>query len=73
MVTAFLAMALFAPPAWEIGPFTRPPEFNPLIGPSDAVFPCPILGKPVEWERLHTFNPAAAVLDGKVYVLYRAE
>ena len=33
----------------------------------------PILGKPVHWEALHTFNPAAVVRDGKVYVLYRAE
>jgi predicted GH43/DUF377 family glycosyl hydrolase len=27
----------------------------------------------VHWEALHTFNPAAVVRDGKVYVLYRAE
>jgi predicted GH43/DUF377 family glycosyl hydrolase len=27
----------------------------------------------VHWEALHTFNPAAAVFDGKVYLLYRAE
>jgi predicted GH43/DUF377 family glycosyl hydrolase len=38
-----------------------------------AVFQDPILGAPVHWEALHTFNPAAIVRDGKVYVLYRAE
>jgi predicted GH43/DUF377 family glycosyl hydrolase len=27
----------------------------------------------VHWEALHTFNPAAVVRDGKIYVLYRAE
>jgi predicted GH43/DUF377 family glycosyl hydrolase/lysophospholipase L1-like esterase len=27
----------------------------------------------VQWEALHTFNPAAIVRDRKVYVLYRAE
>ncbi len=27
----------------------------------------------MHWEALHTFNPAAVVRDGKVYVLYRAE
>jgi predicted GH43/DUF377 family glycosyl hydrolase len=27
----------------------------------------------VHWEALHTFNPAAVVRDGKVYVLYGAE
>ena len=29
--------------------------------------------EPVQWEALHTFNPAAIVRDGKIYVLYRAE
>lgn len=28
---------------------------------------------PVEWEALHTFNPAAIARHGKIYVLYRAE
>ena len=27
----------------------------------------------MQWEALHTFNPAAIVRHGKVYVLYRAE
>ena len=27
----------------------------------------------VRWESLHTFNPAAAIHDGKVFLLYRAE
>ncbi len=36
-------------------------------------FSDPILKKPVQWEALHTFNPAAIVRHGKVYVLYRAE
>ena len=30
-------------------------------------------GGPVRWEATHTFNPAAVVQDGKVYLLYRAE
>ena len=30
-------------------------------------------GGVVRWEALHTFNPAAVVRDGKVYLLYRAE
>ena len=36
-------------------------------------FEDPILHKPGAWEALHTFNPAAIVRNGKVYVLYRAE
>jgi len=59
---------------WEIGPFTRPASGNPVIAPRpESTFPDPILKKPVHWEALHTFNPAAIVRDGMVYVLYRAE
>jgi predicted GH43/DUF377 family glycosyl hydrolase len=59
---------------WEIGPFTRPAEGNPVIAPQpQSTFIDPILKLPVHWEALHTFNPAAIVRDGKVYVLYRAE
>ncbi len=59
---------------WVIGPFTRPQSGNPVISPNPAsTFTDPILKKPVQWEALHTFNPAAMVREGKVYVLYRAE
>jgi beta-1,2-mannosidase len=59
---------------WEIGPFTRPLNGNPVISPRpESIFIDPILKKPVHWEILHTFNPAAIVRDEKVYVLYRAE
>jgi predicted GH43/DUF377 family glycosyl hydrolase len=59
---------------WEIGPFTRPAEGNPVISPRPtSTFTDPILHAPAHWEALHTFNPAAIVRDGKVFVLYRAE
>jgi len=59
---------------WVIGPFARPAAGNPVLTPQPAsTFIDPILQKPVTWEALHTFNPAAIVRDGKVYVLYRAE
>src|SRR5580700_3254233 len=59
---------------WEIGPFVRPEKGNPVIAPrADSTFIDQMLKKPVHWEVLHTFNPAAIVRDGKVYVLYRAE
>jgi beta-1,2-mannosidase len=61
-------------PPWLIGPFTRPANGNPVIAPNPAsVFTDPVLGAPVHWEALHTFNPAAIVRHGKIYVLYRAE
>ncbi len=47
---------------------------GPVISPKpESTFDDPITGKPVRWEALHTFNPAAVVRNGKVYVLYRAE
>jgi beta-1,2-mannosidase len=59
---------------WVIGPFTRPAQGNPVVAPNaSSAFQDPIEKKPVQWEVLHTFNPAAVVRHGKVYVLYRAE
>ena len=59
---------------WQIAPFVRPAEGNPIIEPRpQSTFDDPILGKPVHWEALHTFNPAAIVREGKIFVLYRAE
>src|ERR1700758_5166134 len=58
---------------WTLGPFVRPVDAPVIEANAKAVFTDPILGKPVHWEALHTFNPAAIVRDGKIYVLYRAE
>lgn len=59
---------------WALGPFERADSVNPLITPRpESTFFCPILQKEVHWECDHTFNPAAVVKDGKVYLLYRAE
>lgn len=61
-------------PGWAIGPFTRPAQGNPVIAPRpQSTFEDPIEHKPVQWEALHTFNPAAIVRNGNVCVLYRAE
>lgn len=63
-----------APAGWQIGPFTRPAAGNPVVSPQAAsLFTDPVLGKPVHWEALHAFNPAAIVRNGHVFVLYRAE
>ena len=59
---------------WQIGPFVRPASGNPVVVPrAESVFADPIAKAPVHWEALHTFNPAAIVRDGKIFVLYRAE
>src|SRR5947209_11303204 len=60
--------------AWTFGPFDKPASVNPIIAPSaGSTFRSPMGDSVVHWERLATFNPAAVVRDGKVYVLYRAE
>jgi beta-1,2-mannosidase len=59
---------------WMLGPFTRPETGSPIIRPNaESLFQDPFRNAPVHWESLHTFNPAAVVRDGRVYVLYRAE
>ena len=72
----FVAACLLLPSilrAQWIGPFTRPTS-QPVIMPDGAAtFLDPILKQQVAWQALHTFNPAAIVRDGKVYVLFRAE
>jgi predicted GH43/DUF377 family glycosyl hydrolase len=59
---------------WQLGPFTRPLDV-PVISPNKvSTFLDPISQKPVHWEALHTFNPAATIApDGSVAVVYRAE
>jgi len=61
-------------PDWAFGPFVRPNGVNPVISPNKkTVFDCPMRKRPIKWEESDTFNPAAAVKDGKIVVLYRAE
>ncbi len=68
------AVAQSAPPAWALGPFVRPADAKPIIEPDPAsVFDCPMRKQPIHWEATHTFNPAAVVRGGRVFVLYRAE
>jgi predicted GH43/DUF377 family glycosyl hydrolase len=68
------AQAGAADQQWQIRPFVRPAEGNPVIAPRpESTFIDPATKKPVHWEALHTFNPAAIVRNGRIYVLYRAE
>jgi predicted GH43/DUF377 family glycosyl hydrolase len=58
---------------WMLGPFDKP-EANPVIMPNPAArFRSPITDSVVAWEEYATFNPAAVVKNGRVYLLYRAE
>ena len=61
-------------PDWAFGGFARPEGVNPLITPKpESVFHCPMKSADVKWELADTFNPAAVVKDGSIFVLYRAE
>lgn len=61
-------------PSWAMGGFVRPEGINPIITPNaETEFFCPMRKEMVKWEESDTFNPAATVKDGKIYVLYRAE
>ena len=61
-------------PSWMLGPFRKPAKVNPVLAPdARSTFRSPVGDSVVRWEEFATFNPAAVVRDGKVYVLYRAE
>lgn len=57
-----------------LGPFKKPVSVNPVLTPrTAATFRSPMGDRVVRWEEYATFNPAAVVRDGKVFLLYRAE
>jgi len=61
-------------PAWLIGGFVKPSGVNPIIAPNGVLtIRSPFNDSLVKWEEYATFNPAAVVRGGRVYVLYRAE
>lgn len=69
-----LAGVSIDPDTWALEGFVRPPKAKPVIAPrTDSVFVEHVGANPIHWEALHTFNPAAIVRKGKIYVLYRAE
>lgn len=58
---------------WQIGPFVKVDSVNPILGPLNTKWYCPVRQDSVSWEAKDIFNPCAVVKDGKVYLLYRAE
>jgi len=61
-------------PDWAFGPFVRPANVNPVLSPdTKSTFPDPMSNTNVAWEASDVFNPAAAIMNNKIYVLYRAE
>jgi beta-1,2-mannosidase len=61
-------------PAWALGGFVRPNGVNPVISvDTNTTFTDPMTNAKIHWESNDTFNPGAAVKDGKMVVLYRSE
>jgi len=59
---------------WMLGPFTKPAAVNPVITPdASSRFHSPMGDSAVAWEAYATFNPAAVVRGGTLFLLYRAE
>src|SRR5262245_8350080 len=74
LAAAPVAIAQGGDRAWMIGPFEKPTGVNPILTPNkSATFRPRPEDQPVHWEETATFNPAAVVRNGSVYVLYRAE
>lgn len=56
------------------GPFEKPRAVNPVLSPSPlARLTSPMNDSVIQWEAYATFNPAAIVRNGRVFMLYRAE
>ncbi len=54
--------------------FERVDTVNPILTPRpESHFSCPLKDREVRWEHDHTFNPAAVVRKGEVFLFYRAE
>jgi predicted GH43/DUF377 family glycosyl hydrolase len=70
-----LALFVFSPqPSWEMGPFKRVDAANPVLAPMPYLsFVSPATGEKVAWAKDNVFNPAAAVRNGRLIVLFRAE
>ena len=60
--------------SWMLGPFVREERANPVLKPDPAVtFADPMTGQQTPWEHDNVFNPAAAVKNGRLCLLFRAE
>src|SRR5579872_3753817 len=58
---------------WPLLPFVKQDAANPILGPGEGRFMDPVRHQEVAWEEKDVFNPAVAVRDDSVYLLYRAQ
>lgn len=68
-----LGCNIHQPSDWDFQPFYKPGE-NPILqADSTFTFVCPVKNETVQWQKADVFNPAAIVMDDKIYLLYRSE
>lgn len=59
---------------WQLQGFVKADSINPILSPSvKEKFLCPLSNKIIVWSEKNVLNPAAAVKNGKVYLLYRSQ
>ncbi|HEX5150648.1 MAG TPA: glycoside hydrolase family 130 protein [Parafilimonas sp.] len=58
--------------AWLL-PFNKLDSVNPVMQPGNLTFQCPVQNKLVKWEAKNVYNPAVAVKDDTLFMLYRAQ
>src|SRR5215471_12027010 len=54
-------------------PFNKVDSVNPVMQPGNLTFSCPIQHKAIKWEAKNVFNPAIAVRNDTLFMLYRAQ
>lgn len=59
--------------SWAMLPFVKEDAVNPVLVPGKGSFLDPIWQKPVSWENKDVFNPAIAVRNDTLFMLYRAQ
>jgi len=58
---------------WALLPFVKIDSVNPILQPGNNTFIDPITNKRTGWEAKNVFNPAIAVRNDTVFMLYRAQ
>ncbi len=59
--------------SWALLPFIKTDNANPILQPGDNTFLDPITHKLTGWEAKNVFNPAVAVRNDTLFMLYRAQ
>ena len=59
--------------SWALLPFVKVDSVNPILQPGNNTFTDPITHQQTGWEAKNVFNPAIAVRNDTVFMLYRAQ